>query len=78
MQNNMTSLKKRHYKPVEDKILCEAWLTVSKNSIYDIYPSCNDFCDKVKTDFDAERARLRSTVAERPIMALSSRFQMIS
>ncbi|KUF85495.1 DNA-directed RNA polymerase II subunit rpb3 [Phytophthora nicotianae] len=80
MQSSATPSKARgvNYKPVEDKVLCEAWLSVSCNPINGIYQSGDDFYNKVKKAFDTELARLKSTVAERPVPSLNSQFQTIS
>ncbi|KAG3173928.1 hypothetical protein PC128_g18187, partial [Phytophthora cactorum] len=80
MQSNTTPTKARgaNYKPVEDKVLCEAWLSVSCDPINGIYQFGDDFYSKVKEAFDTELARLKSTVAEHLISSLNSRFQTSS
>ncbi|KAG1710340.1 hypothetical protein DVH05_017345 [Phytophthora capsici] len=75
-----TPIKTRgaNYKSFEDKVLCEVWLSSSRNPVKGMYQSSEDFYLKVKAAFDTELIRLGKTVADRPPASLSSRFQTIS
>ncbi|RLN91919.1 hypothetical protein BBJ28_00012360 [Nothophytophthora sp. Chile5] len=65
------------YKTHEDKMRCEAWLSVNCDPIAGIYQTGGNCYGKIKRVFDEELRRADAFVAERPCTSISARFQTI-
>jgi len=74
----MSKPRGANYKPQEDKVLCQAWLTVSCDPIVVIFQTGDDFYGKVKAAFDTELRLQDAFVADRTAASLASRFLTIS